>query len=147
MSSAALAACAALALLATLSATTITSRTHERSRARRGTGRASRVSDIKATLTSPSDIPPGQDHRRVRVRHEARGTPVALAAGQLACRLVQEAGPAPGPGQLRHPQEPPQSGTAGQAPALSPAIHPTSSSWLNLVERWFAELTNRKLRR
>ena len=24
---------------------------------------------------------------------------------------------------------------------------PTASSWLNLVERWFAELTNRKLRR
>jgi len=24
---------------------------------------------------------------------------------------------------------------------------PTSSSWLNLVERWFAELTIRKLRR
>ena len=24
---------------------------------------------------------------------------------------------------------------------------PTTSSWLNLVERWFAELTNRKLRR
>jgi len=24
---------------------------------------------------------------------------------------------------------------------------PTDSSWLNLVERWFAELTNRKLRR
>jgi transposase len=24
---------------------------------------------------------------------------------------------------------------------------PTSSSWLNLVERWFAELTTRKLRR
>ena len=24
---------------------------------------------------------------------------------------------------------------------------PTSSSWLNVVERWFAELTNRKLRR
>jgi transposase len=24
---------------------------------------------------------------------------------------------------------------------------PTSSSWMNLVERWFAELTNRKLRR
>jgi len=24
---------------------------------------------------------------------------------------------------------------------------PTSSSWLNLVERWFAELTSRKLRR
>ena len=24
---------------------------------------------------------------------------------------------------------------------------PTSSSWLNLVERWFAELTNKKLKR
>ena len=24
---------------------------------------------------------------------------------------------------------------------------PTSSSWLNLVERWFAELTNKRLRR
>jgi SRSO17 transposase len=27
------------------------------------------------------------------------------------------------------------------------AFTPTYSSWLNLVERWFAELTNRKLRR
>jgi transposase len=26
-------------------------------------------------------------------------------------------------------------------------VTPTSSSWLNLVERWFAELTNKKLRR
>ena len=26
-------------------------------------------------------------------------------------------------------------------------LTPTDSSWLNLVERWFAELTNRKLRR
>jgi transposase len=35
--------------------------------------------------------------------------------------------------------------------AAHPRFHlhftPTSSSWLNLVERWFAELTNRKLRR
>jgi transposase len=35
--------------------------------------------------------------------------------------------------------------------AKHPRIHlhftPTSASWLNLVERWFAELTNRKLRR
>jgi hypothetical protein len=26
-------------------------------------------------------------------------------------------------------------------------VTPTSSSWLNLVERWFAELANKKLRR
>ncbi|MCK9923675.1 IS630 family transposase [Frankia sp. AgPm24] len=36
-------------------------------------------------------------------------------------------------------------------PLRHPRFHlhftPTSSSWMNLVERWFAELTNRKLRR
>ena len=35
--------------------------------------------------------------------------------------------------------------------AAHPRFHlhftPTSGSWLNLVERWFGELTNRKLRR
>jgi hypothetical protein len=36
---------------------------------------------------------------------------------------------------------------AAAPPALSPASDPTSSSWLNLVERWFAELTTPKLRR
>jgi transposase len=36
---------------------------------------------------------------------------------------------------------------AAAPPALSAAPTPTYSSWLNLVERWFAELTNRKLRR
>ena len=35
---------------------------------------------------------------------------------------------------------------AGRPPALPPALHP-SGSWLNLVERWFGELTARKLRR
>jgi transposase len=29
----------------------------------------------------------------------------------------------------------------------STCISPRPRSWLNLVERWFAELTNRKLRR
>jgi transposase len=32
-------------------------------------------------------------------------------------------------------------------PRLVLHFTPTSSSWLNLVERWFAELTNKKLRR
>jgi hypothetical protein len=30
---------------------------------------------------------------------------------------------------------------------LAPALHPPSSSCLNLVERWFKELTDRRLRR
>jgi transposase len=31
--------------------------------------------------------------------------------------------------------------------ARAPAFHPTYSSWLNLVERWFAKLTSKWLRR
>ena len=32
-------------------------------------------------------------------------------------------------------------------PRFHPPVTPTSASWMNLVERWFAELTTRKLRR
>jgi hypothetical protein len=34
-----------------------------------------------------------------------------------------------------------------QACPLAPALHPDVSSWLNLVERWFYEITQRRLRR
>ena len=30
---------------------------------------------------------------------------------------------------------------------LAPALHPHLSSWVNLVERWFKELTDKRLRR
>ena len=36
---------------------------------------------------------------------------------------------------------------AAEAPPLPPALHARPARWINLVERWFAELTNRKLRR
>ena len=36
---------------------------------------------------------------------------------------------------------------AGPAPEVHLHFTPTYSSWLNLVERWFAELTTRQLRR
>jgi hypothetical protein len=32
-------------------------------------------------------------------------------------------------------------------PRFHPHFTPTSASWLNLVERWFAELTQKKLKR
>src|ERR1700739_677374 len=35
----------------------------------------------------------------------------------------------------------------GQAPALSPALHPTSASWLNHVERFFGLITQDRIRR
>ena len=49
--------------------------------------------------------------------------------------------------QLRHPQTPRRPQVAGQPSSVPPAFHPTSSSWLNLVERWFRELTDKALRR
>jgi transposase len=36
---------------------------------------------------------------------------------------------------------------AASTPPLPLALHPTSSSWINLVERWFSELTTKLLRR
>jgi len=36
---------------------------------------------------------------------------------------------------------------AGQTPPVPPPLPPTSSSWINLVERWFRELTDKALRR
>ena len=35
----------------------------------------------------------------------------------------------------------------GEASALRGALRPPSCSWLNLIERWFAELTNKRIRR
>jgi hypothetical protein len=48
---------------------------------------------------------------------------------------------------IRHPQTPRRPHVAGQASSVPPAFTPTSSSWLNGVERWFRELTDRALRR
>src|SRR5882724_8734799 len=36
---------------------------------------------------------------------------------------------------------------AGQAPPLSSALHPTSASWLNQVERFFGLITQERIRR
>ena len=36
---------------------------------------------------------------------------------------------------------------ASQTPSLPPSLHPASASWLNQIERWFAEITNRQIRR
>ncbi len=50
-------------------------------------------------------------------------------------------------GAPSHPQGPGRQGLAAQAPRIVLHSTPTSASWLNLVERWFAELTRRKLKR
>ena len=44
------------------------------------------------------------------------------------------------------PQDPPSSAGCCATPASSPRFTPIYSSWMNLVERWFAELTTKWLR-
>jgi transposase len=60
---------------------------------------------------------------------------------------ARRVGTAPDLRQLRHPQNPRGQETAAAPPRFHLHFTPTSGSWLNLIERWFAELTNRKLRR
>jgi hypothetical protein len=54
---------------------------------------------------------------------------------------------APDRGQLRHPQTSQSSALAEAASALPDSLHPTSASWLNMVERFFRDLTVKRLRR
>jgi hypothetical protein len=51
------------------------------------------------------------------------------------------------PRQLRHTQDTSRATLAQASSALQAALHPDSSSWLNLVERLFAEITRQRIRR
>jgi hypothetical protein len=75
--------------------------------------------------------------------------PPGVPAVPQAHRLSGPEGPRPSPrpGQLRHPQDPAIHQWLLKHPRFYLHFTPTSSSWMNLAERWFAELTNRKLRR
>jgi len=53
-----------------------------------------------------------------------------------------------GDGQLRHSRHPPKvKAWLKRHPRFVVHYVPTSCSWLNLIERWFAELTNKRIRR
>ena len=55
---------------------------------------------------------------------------------------------APGHGQLRHPQDAKRSRAwLAKRPHWHVHLTPTSASWINQVERFFAELTNKQIRR
>jgi transposase len=49
--------------------------------------------------------------------------------------------------QLLHPQDAIDPALASAPPALHAPLHTAYSSWINLVERWFAELTTKWLKR
>lgn len=57
------------------------------------------------------------------------------------------AGVRPGGFDLNHPQDAGGQALADKPSPLRSALHRYHASWLNLVERWFAELTTKKLRR
>jgi hypothetical protein len=51
------------------------------------------------------------------------------------------------PGQLRHAQNSGHLFLVGEAAALSCALHADQCSWINMVERWFATLREKQIRR
>ena len=77
-------------------------------------------------------------------RHRARGFLHFLnrvdreTPSTLALRLILD-------NSSTHKSPPVQRGL--RASALSLSLHPTSSSWLNLVEHWFRDLSQQRLRR
>src|SRR4029077_3911319 len=50
-------------------------------------------------------------------------------------------------GQLRDAQASGSKAVVQRTPSLSRSLSPTSASWLNQVERWFAEITRKRIRR
>ena len=56
-------------------------------------------------------------------------------------------GPAPDRRQLRHAQTSAVKSWLQRHPRFHLHFTPTSSSWLNMVERWFRELTDKRIRR
>ncbi|TCN44466.1 hypothetical protein EV644_101398 [Kribbella orskensis] len=62
-------------------------------------------------------------------------------------RGARGSGGASDSGQLRDSQARECPSLAGQTPTVQLHFTPTSSSWLNLVARWFRELTDKALRR
>jgi hypothetical protein len=82
------------------------------------------------------------------LRSPASGERVQGVPGADRCRGARRSGHPPRARQLRHPQDLRPS-TAGccATPGSACTSTPTSGSWLNLVERWFAELTTKKIKR
>ena len=94
--------------------------------------------------------------RRPRRRDREGDRIAALAPPRDRVQEVPGHARARGPGRVRracdprqqlHAQDAGDPALAAGAPPIRLHFRPTSSSWLNLVERWFAELTNKKLRR
>ena len=97
-----------------------------------------------SSLYAALDITTGKVIGSLHARHRAIEFKKFLQTSTGGPRRARRA---PRPRQLLHPQDTGDQALAARAPPVPPALHPHQQLWLNLVERWFAELTTKKLRR
>ena len=86
----------------------------------------------------------GQGHRQAARRH-ARSSSSSFCRPSIA--RSRPSSTSTSSSTTAAPTRHRRSSVADRAPPVRVHFTPTSSSWLNLVERWFAELTTKKLRR
>ena len=98
-----------------------------------------------SSLYAALDIATGKVIGSLHARHRAIEFQKFLA--RSIDRGAGRAGRARRARQRLDPQDPGDQALAGRPPSLLLHFTPTSSSWLNLVERWFGELTTKKLQR
>jgi hypothetical protein len=107
---------------------------------------------IARLRTTRSHVTVCGDGRGQRYHHQqllstapASGTPTISQRGR--CQSTAGRGDSSGDGQLRHPQGQQSPHVVGAPSRYHVHFTPTSGSWLNLVERLFAEVTERCVRR
>lgn len=103
------------------------------------------VRNTTTNLFAAFDLASGSVIAEMHPRHRHQEFLRFLKA--IRYRSARRVRSAPDPGQLRHPHDSRGQEVAAAPPPVPPAFHPTSASWMNLAERWFAELTSRRLRR
>ena len=116
--------------------------------------RCSRAPPSGAATTTSGMARPACSPRSTRQRQGDRRVPSSTPGDRVPVvpRAHRRGGAGrPGdprrPRQLRHPQDARDQALAAAPPALHLHFTPTGASWLNLVERWFAELTTKKIKR
>ena len=109
------------------------------------------ASDARLQAAWNNDVVCGAEHprwpgdRRVPAAPSEPGVHPLLPHG--GSRDARGDRPAPDRRQFQYPQEPAGQRWLKRHPRFHLHFIPTSSSWLNLVERWFGEITQKRIRR
>ena len=97
------------------------------------------------TLFAALDMATGEVIGQMHRRHRSERVPAVLAHDRGQC--PGRSGHPSRHGQLRHAQDAAIRGWFARHPRFHVHFTPTSASWLNQVERWFATLTQTYIRR